>query len=345
MDASKAATKSSTPWKTYAVYAVTAVLALTAGYFAYYGMYGRMKTVADEAAVDQTMIDQAKADGLDALKSVEVAKLLEEGTDADALLKAHVVAQKADEALRKDPVNGWFWTSWGAVEGHTPAARKTAEELGITLKDGETIDAVYNGDYKLDDAQAKGYLKTTVTAELPAEFDAKQAAFEALQLQVDTEKNGWTSATGLTSAGVGAVGAGAVGAGTYFGLNKVLGEEQVEKPKPTKPEPTEPKIDPATGKPVKKTDQPKIDPATGKPVVKKTEDDTKDTVKDSKDNTDGEDTPKTDDGEGGIGGWAIFFIILACLAVVGGLVYFFFFMPKDEDEEFDAEAQDEQNEL
>merc|ERR1712096_246136 len=50
--------------------------------------------------------------------------------------------------------------------------------------------------------------------------------------------------------------------------------------------------------------------------------------------------PKTDDNSG-LGAWWIL-IILAILALVGGAVYFFVFMPKEEDEEFDAEAQVEE---
>merc|ERR1711964_236061 len=54
--------------------------------------------------------------------------------------------------------------------------------------------------------------------------------------------------------------------------------------------------------------------------------------------------PKVDD-DSGLGAWWIL-IILAILAVIGGAVYFFVFMPKEEDEEFDAEAQvEEHNQL
>merc|ERR1712034_49842 len=61
-----------------------------------------------------------------------------------------------------------------------------------------------------------------------------------------------------------------------------------------------------------------------------------------------DDKTKTNkDGESaeGLGAWWIL-IILAILAVIGGAVYFFVFMPKEEDEEFDAEAQvEEHNQL
>jgi len=162
--------------------------------------------------------------------------------------------------------------------------------------------------------------------------------------------NTFTGARGQGAAAA-LVGAGVAGAAGYFAtpmaLNKALGEEEKVEPAVVKPDDkNKPKLD-KDGKPiVDDKNKPKLD-KDGKPIVApKLDADGKpivDTAEDKQDETDPKaDTDSTDEG---IGGWAIFFIILACLAVVGGLVYFFFFMPKDEDEEFDAEAQDEQNEL
>jgi len=73
------------------------------------------------------------------------------------------------------------------------------------------------------------------------------------------------------------------------------------------------------------------DPVTGEPIKV-------DGAKDPETPGTDADADKTD---GGLGAWWIL-IVLAILALVGGAVYFFVFMPKEEDEEFDAEAQVEE---
>jgi len=330
MDAS---TKSGINWKKWLTIGATVLAAATVGYFSYRYWYTPQLAETVELTPDELKKGEEKA--LGSKQDAELAALMTnvEGKPTPVVKYnsrwARAVKKQTDaEAIEKAGGSPGFFGLFATSAKKAPA-RKTAQELGITLKEGQTDADLYKLDFKLDEDQVRDYVRNSKDVQAITLTDEDKAGVLSFgkQNKVDAEVN--HSWTGLRNQaiGVAAVPTAAVGLSGYWAYNKCCSKKD-DKPVDQKP---------AYKKPVDNRRQ-NTDPNARTPY-NTAGDRTNTNTDESKTQVEGGDDTKTNkaDKKSGMPGWAIFLIIFAIVAVIGAVVYFVFFTSKDEDEEFDNE--------
>jgi len=326
-----ASTKSGINWKKWLVYGATALVAVTVGYYSYKAWYSPL--LAETATLTDEEVTAAEKTRLEFLQEAKLGEFMGAPTVIETVNTrwSTMVGDKNSKAYKKvevEPAVAGNMFGYGAKAAITKQVKKTAEEMKITLKQGQTDADLFKPDFALDEDQVKDVLRETADIKgMELSADAKTAAaLVAQQAKVDAVNNTLFGARNQ-AIGVAAVPTAAVGLGGYFAYNKCCSKKD-DKPVDQKP---------AYKKPVDNRRQ-NTDPNARTPY--NTAGDRTNTKTDgSKTQVEGGDDTKTNkaDKKSGMPGWAIFLIIFAIVAVIGAVVYFVFFTSKDEDEEFDNE--------
>merc|ERR1711964_110738 len=326
-----ASTKSGINWKKWLVYGATALVAVTVGYYSYKAWYSPL--LAETASLDDGEVLKAEETHLAFLQEAKLGEFMGAPTVIEIVNTrwSTMVGDKNSKAYKKvevEPAVAGNMFGYGGKAAITKQVKKTAEEMKIALKQGQTDADLFKPDFALDEDQVKDVLRETADIKnMELSADAKtEAALAFKQAKVDAVNHSWTGARNQ-ALGVAGVPTAAVGLTGYWAYNKWCSKKD-DKPVDQKP---------AYKKPVDNRRQ-NTDPNARTPY--NTAGDRTNTKTDgSKTQVEGGDDTKTNkaDKKSGMPGWAIFLIVFAIVAVIGAVVYFVFFTSKDEDEEFDNE--------